>query len=55
MIKVGIPLDDLEKENRRELFQKNVKSGEWYACVASVDLRYFIPITIAKKRRPVST
>jgi hypothetical protein len=50
-MKIGVALDDRGIADRRELFRKNVASGKWYACVASGDLRYFIPITKQKDGR----
>jgi hypothetical protein len=43
-VKIGIALDAREAADRREIFQNKVAEGNWYACVASTDLRYFVPI-----------
>jgi hypothetical protein len=40
-----LTLDDREREDRREIIEKKIAAGRWYACVASVDLRYVAPIT----------
>ena len=44
-MKIGPILDVRETDDRREKFKNNVASGKWFACVASADLGYFIPIT----------
>jgi hypothetical protein len=49
-MKIGLPLDAREAEDRREIFQRKVSNGDWYACIASVDLVWFIPIVKTQKR-----
>jgi hypothetical protein len=40
-----LTLDDRDREARREIIENKISGGHWYACVASVDLRYVAPIT----------
>ena len=47
-------LDVREAEDRRQIFEEKVKSGAWYACVASVDLRYHVPIIICQGKYRMS-
>ena len=46
-----LSLDDREQHDRRELIQSKITTRKWYSCVASVDLRYFVPIIVDAKGR----